>query len=113
MKTRILPGLAVLLIAGASSTADEKLAVAPEHARNMQEGLALFKAKVRPVLVKQCLECHGGKVTKGGLDLSDRQPLIKSGAIEGGSKESRMALLIRHEDEPHMPQSAPKLADAA
>ena len=113
MKTCILPGLAVLLVAGATSAADEKPAVSPDHARNMQEGLALFKAKVRPALVKQCLDCHGGKATKGDLDLSDREPLMKSGALEGGSKESRLALLIRHEDEPHMPQKAPKLADAA
>jgi hypothetical protein len=64
-------------------------------------------------VVKQCLDCHGGKATKGDLDLSDREPLMKSGALEGGSKESRLALLIRHEDEPHMPQKALKLADAA
>ena len=43
----------------------------------MQEGLALFKAKVRPVLVQHCLDCHGGKATKGDLDLSDRKPLIE------------------------------------
>jgi len=109
MKTRMLPALAVVMVAGATSVADEKPAVSPEHARNMQEGLALFKAKVRPVLVKQCLDCHGGKATKGDLDLSDREPLMKSGALEGGSKESRLALSIRHEDEPHMPQKAAKL----
>jgi mono/diheme cytochrome c family protein len=113
MMTRILPALAVMTVAGATSAADEKPAVSPEHARNMQEGLALFKARVRPVLVKQCLDCHGGKFTKGDLDLSDREPLMKSGALEGGSKESRLAVLIRHEDEPHMPHKAPKLADAA
>ena len=113
MKTRILPGLAILLVAGATFADDEKPAVSPEHARNMQEGLALFKAKVRPVLLKHCLDCHGGKATKGDLDLSDREPLLKSGALEGGSKESQLALSIRHEDEPHMPRKAPKLDDAA
>ncbi len=113
MKTWILTGLAVLFVARASLADDEKPAVSPEHARYMQEGLALFKAKVRPVLVERCLDCHGGKATKGDLDLSDREPLIKSGALEGGGKQSRLALLIRHEDEPHMPQKAPKLADAA
>ena len=104
MKTRILPGLAVLLVAGATSAADEKPAVSPEHARNMQEGLALFKAKVRPVLVKQCLDCHGGKATKGDLDLSDREPLMKSGALEGGSKESRLALLSATRTSPTCPR---------
>jgi mono/diheme cytochrome c family protein len=113
MKTRLLPGLAVFLVVGVTCADDKKPAVSPEHARNMREGLALFKAKVRPVLVKQCLDCHGGKATKGDLDLSDREPLVKSGVLEGGSKESRLALLIRHEDEPHMPYKAPKLGDAA
>ena len=62
--------------------------------------------------MQHCLDCHGGKATKGDLDLSDRKPLVKSGVLEGGSKESRLAALIRHEEEPHMPQKAPKLPDA-
>jgi hypothetical protein len=78
----------------------------------MQSGLALFKQKVRPALVRHCLVCHGGKSTKGDLDLSDRQPLVDSGVLEGGGKESRLAALIRHADDPHMPQKAPKLPDA-
>ena len=78
----------------------------------MQQGLALFKAKVRPVLVQHCLDCHGGKAKKGGLDLSDRKPLVDSGVLEGGGKESRLVALIRHEDDPHMPQKAAKLPDA-
>jgi mono/diheme cytochrome c family protein len=113
MKTRLLPCLTVLLVVGVTCADDQKPAVSPQHSRNMQEGLALFKAKVRPVLAKQCLDCHGGKAIKGDLDLSDREPLEKSGVLEGGSKESRLALLIRHEDEPHMPHKAPKLTDAA
>ena len=97
---------------GSASPADEKPSVPPDHARRMQEGLVLFKAKVRPVLEQHCLNCHGGKATKGDLDLSDREPLMKSGVLEGGSKESRLAVLIRHEDDPHMPQKAPKLPEA-
>ena len=95
-----------------SLRADDTPRVPADHARNMQQGLALFKAKVRPVLVKQCLDCHGGKAKKGGLDLSDRKPLVDSGVLEGGGKESRLAALIRHEDDPHMPQKAAKLPDA-
>ncbi len=116
MKTRIWPYFAVLTFAwltpASSSPNDEKPSVPPDHARRMQEGLVLFKAKVRPVLEQHCLNCHGGKATKGDLDLSDREPLRKSGVLEGGSKESRLAVLIRHEDDPHMPQKAPKLPEA-
>src|SRR5262249_41203566 len=104
--------LAVGLTSGSSVPADDKPTVPPDHARRMQEGLVLFKAKVRPALVRHCLDCHGGKATKGDLDLSDREPLMKAGVLEGGSKESRLAELIRHEDEPHMPQKAAKLPDA-
>ncbi len=117
--TRILTAL-LLAAAGAATTTvgDDrpsdrpKPAVPAGHARAMQEGLALFKTRVRPLLVTHCLACHGGKTVKGDLDLSDREPLVKSGVLEGGSKQSRLALLVRHEDEPHMPQKAPKLADA-
>ncbi len=78
-------------------------AVPPEHAANMQKGLALFKEKVRPVLIAKCLDCHGGKATKGDFDLSDRKPLLASGAIEGGGKASPLYALITHAEEPHMP----------
>jgi hypothetical protein len=78
----------------------------------MQEGLALFKEKVRPALVEHCLTCHGGQATKGGLDISDREPLVDSGVLEGGGKGSRLAALIRHAEEPHMPQKGAKLPEA-
>jgi cytochrome c553 len=95
---------------------DGKAAPAPvgaDHAANMERGLALFKEKVRPVLVAKCLDCHGGKATRGDFDLSDRKPLMSSGAVEGGGKASSLYALITHAEEPHMPQKAPKLPDDA
>src|SRR3954454_17382619 len=86
-------------------------AVPPDHARRMSEGLALFKQHVRPVLIRHCLDCHGGKAVKGNLDLSDRKPLVDSGAIDGGSKDSLLYALITHAEEPHMPQKAARLPD--
>jgi mono/diheme cytochrome c family protein len=116
MKFRTCPGLGALLfvLAGLlpSLRADDRPGVPADHARRMQEGLALFKAKIRPTLIQNCLDCHGGKTTKGDLDLSDREPLVKSGVLEGGGKECRLATLIRHDDEPHMPKKAAKLPDA-
>jgi Protein of unknown function (DUF1549)/Protein of unknown function (DUF1553) len=38
--------------------------------------------------------------------------LQKSGAIDGGGKESRLYALITHAEEPHMPQKGPKLSTA-
>ncbi|HEV3120562.1 MAG TPA: hypothetical protein VGY53_01600, partial [Isosphaeraceae bacterium] len=76
-----------------SALAQEKPKVPADHPRRMQEGLELFRKHVRPVLVENCLKCHGGTTTKGDLDLSDRAPLLESGVIEGG-KESRLLALI-------------------
>jgi cytochrome c553 len=92
--------------------ADDKPSVPHDHALRMQKGLALFKEKVRPALIQHCLLCHGGKSTKGDLDLSDRKPLLDSGVLDGGETESRLVALIRHAEEPHMPQKAPKLPES-
>src|SRR5436309_2374655 len=43
------------------------------------EGIAFFESKVRPVLQARCLDCHGGAKVKGGLDLSNREGLLKGG----------------------------------
>ena len=78
----------------------------------MRKGLALFKETVRPVLVKHCLDCHGGKATKGDFDLSDRKALVDSGVLDGGSNASQLLAVIAHREEPFMPHKAPKLPDA-
>jgi mono/diheme cytochrome c family protein len=99
----VAPGLCAL--------AGDQPSVPPDHARRIQEGLALFKDKVRPELIAHCLECHGGKAIKGGLDLSDRDGLVAATVLDGGGEASRLTALIRHTEMPHMPQKAPKLAD--
>ena len=75
----------------------------------------MFKEQVRPILIKHCLDCHGGKTTKGDFDLSDRKPLVESGTIEGGREggASSYALMTRaRRGAAHAPQGAPKLPDA-
>jgi mono/diheme cytochrome c family protein len=95
-----------------SGFSQQQAAVPPEHARRMQEGLALFKEHVRPALVRHCLNCHGGKEIKGEFDLSTREALVASGHVElGKASESQLCLVIGHKEEPHMPHKAPKLAD--
>jgi mono/diheme cytochrome c family protein len=101
--------LGIVLTPGVSSRADEKPALPADHEQRMKVGLALFREKIRPVLIRSCLECHGGEKTKGDFDLSDRKPLLESGAIEGPGKESYLYALITHAEEPHMPQKGPKL----
>ncbi|MFO0909750.1 MAG: DUF1549 domain-containing protein [Isosphaeraceae bacterium] len=108
----MIPSLLGLLLASPARSDDKPAPVDADHAAKMARGIALFKEKVRPLLIAQCLECHGGKSVKGDLDLSDRKPLVDSGAIEGGGKQSRIYALVTHADEPHMPAKKPKLPAA-
>lgn len=87
----------------------------PEHAQKMKAGLELFKASVRPTLVKHCLSCHGGEATEAELDLTTRDKLLKGGMTgpaiaKGNPDQSLLVTLIRHDDEPKMPMDADKLS---
>jgi hypothetical protein len=81
-----------------------------------QEGLEFFEAKIRPVLVEQCYECHNSvKSAEGGLALDDRAGLLKGGdsgpiIVPGKPSESRLLPILRHEVEGmKMPQGNAKL----
>ena len=67
------------------------------------EGVAFFEARVRPLLVKRCGECHGGEKTKGGLALDTRAGWQKGGdsgaaIVPGKPEESLLIKAVRHED---------------
>lgn len=89
-----------------------------DHAERMTRGLALFQKDVRPLLTEHCLNCHGGKKTKGDFDLATREGLLKGGKESVGVvpfdvKASGLLKLVRHEVEPNMPDDKPKLPDDA
>ncbi|TWT98691.1 hypothetical protein Pla100_18560 [Neorhodopirellula pilleata] len=44
-------------------------------------GLTLFRQHVRTDLIHHCLDCHGGKSTKGNFDISTREALMESGFV--------------------------------
>jgi cytochrome c553 len=94
-----------------SAVADEKKSVPPDHPERAKKGLALFKVSVRTTLTTHCLDCHGGKSTKGDFDLSSREALLGSGFVTDSADDSLLVDLITHAAEPHMPFKAPKLAD--
>ncbi len=116
MKSSLIPLTLLLLLCIFSSTtfsADPPVNVKPDHARSMKLGTALFTKSVKSILVKQCLDCHGGKSTKAEFDLSTRKALLESGYVEAGnSKESALMGLLDHSEEPHMPHKARKLSDS-
>src|SRR5258706_2628419 len=46
---------------------------------NTADDLAFFDAKVKPVLVANCLKCHGDENPKGKLSLATRDRVLKGG----------------------------------
>src|SRR4051812_36253173 len=80
---------------------------------------AFFESKIRPVLVKNCYECHSiesGK-SKGGLQLDSKQGIRTGGdtgpaVVPGDPGKSLLLSAIRHTDpDLEMPAKKPKLPD--
>ena len=80
-----------------------------QHARQMNEGLSLFKNEVRDILLNNCVECHGREEIEGGLDLSTRASLFASGYVAEYAEESDLMDSISHRFEPYMPHERDKL----
>src|SRR5262249_15609317 len=72
-------------------------------------------AKVRPLLIEKCQDCHSGEKPKGRLDLTSRASLLKGGrtgpaAVPGRPDESLLIEVVHYESEPRMPPKA-RLSD--
>ncbi|MCP5781299.1 hypothetical protein NL316_27160, partial [Klebsiella pneumoniae] len=78
--------------------------------------IEFFEAKIRPVLVESCFDCHTAD-EKGGLRLDSRERLLKGGdsgpAIVPGSPDGSLLMkAVRHvQGVSKMPRSAAKLID--
>jgi hypothetical protein len=91
--------VAVCLVLSATAVGQSPTAV--EH----------FEKKVRPLLIANCHECHGGDPgkVKGGLRLVSRAELVKGGdsgpaVVPGEPSQSRLIKAVRHaSDELKMP----------
>jgi hypothetical protein len=71
-----------------------------------QDGVAFFEAKVRPVLVEQCYQCHSAraKSPKGGLRLDSLDGMRKGGdtgpaVVPGDVEASLLVQAVRYKDE--------------
>ena len=73
--------------------------------------IRFFEAKIRPVLVDNCVKCHGAEKQKSNLRLDSRKLAMAGGdsgpaVVPGKPDESLLVLAIRHGDEaPKMPPS--------
>ncbi len=102
---------AAQVIAAPSASSDEPKQSGVEPTQSSDAGLNLFREHVRADLIHHCLDCHGGKSTKGNFDLATRDALMDSGFVGESAEDSYLMALIRHAEEPSMPFKKPKLAD--
>jgi hypothetical protein len=76
-----------------------------------------FESHVRPLLVENCLNCHGPKKQWAGLRLDSREAILRGGdsgpAIAVGKPEDSLLIRAVRQDDPNlkMPQNA-KLTDS-
>ena len=103
--------------AAPADTAPAAAELDPNHAEKMARGLEVFRGGVRATLKEHCVKCHGGERIESEFDLTDRDRLLKGGAlgaavVPGKSAESLLYQVVAHTEEPHMPHEADKLPNA-
>ncbi|QJW99520.1 PSD1 and planctomycete cytochrome C domain-containing protein [Frigoriglobus tundricola] len=75
-----------------------------------------FESKVRPILVANCVNCHGATKQKGGLRLDAKAEFAKGGdngpvVVPGDPAKSLLVKTVAYEDDTKMPPKG-KLTDA-
>jgi cytochrome c553 len=115
----LLLGLSLLSVTTAAEPAPQppQPEFDPAHAAKMEAGLALFKQSVRSVLIKQCVDCHGGDEVQSGLDLATRKGLLRGGSkgpavVIGKAMDSNLVRFISRQEKPFMPEGGDKLSEA-
>lgn len=83
---------------------------APEGAKKAEAPKAsdATYAKVKPIMDKSCMPCHGAGMRSGGVDLSSFDGTVRS-VSPGNPDGSR---LVKAVESGRMPQGRPKLSDA-
>jgi hypothetical protein len=81
---------------------DQEFSAAGSTADDSPE--TFFELKVRPVLSRTCVKCHGAQKASGGLRLDSREAMLKGGergpaVSPGDPTKSLLIQAIRHEDE--------------
>jgi hypothetical protein len=107
--------LIVCTLGCAVGRADETAAAAGDDFKATPEQETFFEKKVRPILLAECLECHGEKKQEGGLRLDSRSAVLKGNdagpaVVPGKPDESRLVEVIGHLDAIKMPPKQ-KLGD--
>lgn len=77
--------------------------LAAQAAAPSPEALKFFENKVRPLLVKQCQECHGPQKHKGGLRLDNLAFMLQGGEtgpaiVPGDAAKSLLIKAVKYDD---------------
>jgi hypothetical protein len=72
------------------------------------EDLESFEKSIRPLLIENCISCHGQEKQEGGLSLATRELMIQGGdsgaaVVPGKPDESLLVEAIEYLHEPKMP----------
>ena len=73
-----------------------------------QDADTFFENRIRPILAENCFKCHGGKATKGGVRLDQKDALFQKGEdgpliIAGKPRLGRLMAAVRHTGKIKMP----------
>lgn len=76
---------------------------------------AFFEERIGPLLLKNCLLCHGGRKIRNGLEVTSRAALLKGGehgpaVVPGAPERSLLIRAVRYDGKFHMPPKG-KLED--
>ncbi len=96
---------AALAVAGLVRCLAAPTLAAPMPAASTDAGIEFFEARIRPLLVKNCYECHSGQAKKieGKLRLDSRDALRQGGEsgpaiVPGDPQGSLLVRALRYED---------------
>ena len=81
---------------------DARLVDTHSQSRRLNELLSHFEQEIRPVLVQQCLQCHGPSKQEGGLRLDSREAILSGGdsgpaVVVGNPQESLLVEALHHQ----------------
>lgn len=93
----------------------KEFSLPPDHAKRFEKGIDLFNKQVETILKKHCLSCHGGEKIRGGFNLISREKMLEGGdsgasIIPFVSEKSRLIKMIRHLENPVMPEKGAALS---
>ena len=105
---RVRYSLVIVALLGFLGVTELSGAAPEQKSTATPEQLAFFETKVRPLLIKKCVECHGPDLQEAGLRLDSRSALLHGmegspAAVPGEPDKSRLIAVIKYDGNVQMP----------